>query len=184
MDTNNLCESGEADYRYFVARILAAIAVTAHLMGLRVGAMALVGSGNTTDLASDLIDGIGASVEAENTISAVPTALLSKYAVILAVANAAGEDWEYDYMLYQIAKWVIAKSFARTPQPKTRAGKTAFQALQSDWLFCVREDAAVLLADIDVEVRIVATALAESGSLTSEEMDKLLALVCVAGPAV
>jgi hypothetical protein len=71
MDTNNLCESGEADYRYFVARILAAIAVTAHLMGLRVGAMALVGSGNTTDLASDLIDGIGASVEAENTITAV-----------------------------------------------------------------------------------------------------------------
>jgi hypothetical protein len=176
-EVSEVSEEEAAAYRRNAAMSGAAVAVTAFVMGISIGRLALVvTTPDDVALASGVLDEIGLVVESEEAISSTPMSLLIRYAAVL----QAGE--EADHRCYShlrtVAKHVIASTFPRPLVRTWRGGQKAIAVLEAKWLECLRDDSEVLAEDMGREIAVLAYALEESGIVSAEDAELLVARVC------
>ena len=176
-------EVEELEIRKNVALAAGGYAVSAYTLGLPIGDMSMVTNPlGELDVACDLCDEIVAVLATDDTMRRTPVELLAKYALVLTAGDSDG--WYYREHLNKIAKYVIAASFPRPLLLTSRAGKKALDAVESNWLYCIGEEAKTLAKTMNFQIEIVANALLESGSMSGKELQQLVSRVCIKRYAV
>jgi len=186
--------SEDQTYRCGMAVIGAAVAVATSAAGLPTGRLELVANGpDHVELACGILSEIAAVMDTAETVSAAPTSLLVRYAVVLQAQitaldlmcyafepqiGAAAYQLNVGYLL-TIAKHVVAASFPcpinGSVDPEQEA---AIIVLENLWLDDLRLDVEAMAEEMTDHTVAVGNALFEGGAVSADEMQHLRDACC------
>ena len=171
-DENENREIEGSASRQYAATKAGAYALAAWKLGLPIGEMALVmDEAGRTCLSSTVHDDIIATLTYTEPVHVAPICLLAKYVMLLIAGRAAAYGSDDAYCI-QRALYFITQNVTRTP---SEMGEAQVELFVADWFRKIEIGAKHLIKDNAVAINSVATALLESGTLSDDEIEQLLA---------